>query len=74
MLKALQRGVLSGDMPALVMWRLCTSSTQQLTAVRPSMGGMLASILLHKAPRMQQKVWAVYAPRSPPAHDLGRTA
>lgn len=57
MIKALQRHVLSGEMPALLMWRLCTSSLQQQpAAVRPSFGGMLASILLQRAPRMRQQV------------------
>jgi hypothetical protein len=55
-LRGLQRGVLSGEVPALMMWRLCTSSLQEAQAVRPSLGGMLASIMLHRIPRMRQQV------------------
>jgi hypothetical protein len=57
-LKGLRRGVLSGDTPALMMWRLCTNSLQQSMQVRPSLGGMLASILMHKIQRMRQQVWS----------------
>lgn len=53
----LQRGALAGNMPTVMMWRMCTSSNQQqATQVRPSLGGMLAAILLQKVPRKRQQV------------------
>ena len=73
-LKGLRRGVLSGDTPALMMWRLCTSSLQQAMHVRPSLGGMLASILMHKIPHMRQQVgdalFVMHAPLIWPAPDI----
>lgn len=59
-MQGLRRGVLSGDVPGLMVWRLCTSSQQPLSAVRPSLGGMLASILLQRVPRMRQQVRALW--------------
>lgn len=53
----LQRGALAGNMPTVMMWRMCTSSNQQqATQVRPSLGGMLAAILLQKLPCKRQQV------------------
>lgn len=43
-------------MPPVVVWRMCMSTSQQGTKIKPSLGGMLASILLHRVPRMRQKV------------------
>jgi hypothetical protein len=40
-----------------MMWRMCTSSNQQqATKVRPSLGGMLAAILLQRVPRKRLQV------------------
>ncbi|WIA31742.1 hypothetical protein OEZ86_002618 [Tetradesmus obliquus] len=52
LVRALQRGVLAGDTAGLLMWRLCTPVDEQhRTAVHPSMGRLLASILQRKEPQ-----------------------
>lgn len=55
--RALRRGVLAGDTAGLLMWRLCTAPGEQhLTAVRPSLGGLLGGILKQREPRMRLQV------------------
>lgn len=55
-IKGLQGGAFAGDMPTVMMWRLCNSSSQQTPRIRPSLGGMLASIMLHRIPQMRKRV------------------
>jgi hypothetical protein len=55
-LQGLKVGALGGDMPPVMMWRMCINTSEQGTKIKPSLGGMLASILLRKVPPMRQKV------------------
>jgi hypothetical protein len=54
-LHGLKGGALGGDMPPVMMWRMCISTSEQGTKIRPSLGGMLAAILLHRVQRTRQK-------------------
>jgi hypothetical protein len=57
LVRALQRGVLAGDTARLLMWRLCTPVDERhRTAVHPSMGQLLASILQRKEPQRRLQV------------------
>jgi hypothetical protein len=59
LVRALQRGVLAGDTAGLLMWRLCTPVDEHhRTAVQPSMGRLLASILQRKEPERRLQVRA----------------
>jgi hypothetical protein len=60
LVRALQRGVLAGDTAGLLMWRLCTPVDEHhRTAVQPSMGRLLASILQRKEPERRLQVWTL---------------
>jgi hypothetical protein len=50
-------------MADLLMWRLCSNSSGSGSVVRPSLGGLLGSILLQRVPqhRMRVRVSALWA-------------
>eukprot|EP00878_Enallax_costatus_P038369 GHUV01043581.1.p1 GENE.GHUV01043581.1~~GHUV01043581.1.p1 ORF type:complete len:370 (+),score=92.18 GHUV01043581.1:211-1320(+) len=56
--RGLQRGVLSGDVSSLLTWRMCTPlDSEHSMGVKPSLGGLLATMLKQKAPHMRQQAY-----------------
>eukprot|EP00879_Flechtneria_rotunda_P029981 GHRR01032457.1.p1 GENE.GHRR01032457.1~~GHRR01032457.1.p1 ORF type:complete len:489 (+),score=183.67 GHRR01032457.1:191-1468(+) len=55
--RAFRRGVLSGDSADLMMWRLCTTNYMHRMSVRPSLGGLIASIIKKQEPRRRLQVY-----------------